>query len=158
MAMTPSRHVQALSPAEARAWRSLQCAHTAIVKTLDAELEAAHRLPLTSFEVLAQLAEAPEQRKRMCDVASTALLSRSGLSRLVDRLEGEGLLERVACPTDARGAFARLTPAGRRRLLEAQATHAATLQELFVGHFGADELDLLTDLLGRVKVSRSNCC
>jgi DNA-binding MarR family transcriptional regulator len=159
MAMTARRQPgAALQPAEVVAWRGLLRVHTAIVKALDAELERAHGLPLISFEVLVQLTEARGERMRMCDLASTVLLSRSGLTRLVDRLEAEGLLERVACSTDARGAYARLTPSGRERVRGAQATHAAALRALFLRHFGEDELEQLGRFWERVLPAGRGCC
>src|SRR5436305_5449398 len=91
---------------ELRAWRGMLRTHTALVKALDAQLEAAHSLQLSSYEVLMYVSDAEDERMRMCDLASSILLSRSGLTRLVDRLVREGLLERVACDDDARGAFA----------------------------------------------------
>ena len=100
-----------LAPAELRAWRGMLRAHAALAKALDAQLEAEHGLQLSSYELLMYLADAENERMRMCDLASSILLSRSGLTRLVDRLQREGLLVRVACSDDARGAFARLTPA-----------------------------------------------
>ncbi len=159
MAVTAARHLSpSLSPAELRAWHALLRAHAALVRALDAELEAAHGLPLSSYAVLGELADAPEERMRMCDLATTALLSRSGLTRLVDRLERDGLLERVVCATDARGAFARLTPAGHERLRTARATHAAVVHERFGGRFDEGELALLVDLLGRVGAPGGRCC
>ena len=95
---------QDLCPAELVAWRGLLRVHASLLKQLDAELEAEHGLPLTSYEVLMHLADAPEHRMRMCDLADSVLLSRSGMSRLVDRLERDGLLCRAACTNDARGA------------------------------------------------------
>ena len=158
MAMTAARHLApSLSPGELRAWHALLRAH-ALVRALDAELEAAHGLPLSSYAVLGELADAPGERMRMCDLATTAFLSRSGLTRLVDRLEREGLLERVACATDARGAFARLTPAGHDRLRAARATHASVVHERFGGRFDERELALLADLLGRVRAPDPRCC
>ncbi len=159
MATTARRHAgAALQPGEVAAWRGLLRVHTAIVKALDAELERAHGLPLISYEVLVQLTEARGERMRMCDLASTVLLSRSGLTRLVDRLEAEGLLERVACSTDARGAYARLTPAGRQRVRGAQATHAAALRALFLRHFAEDELEQLGQFWQRVLPAGHSCC
>lgn len=102
-----------LDAVELGAWKGLLRVHASLMKSLDAELEASHRLPLTSYEVLIQLADAPDRKMRMCDLADSVLLSRSGMSRLVDRLERDGLLERAACPNDARGSFAVLTAAGR---------------------------------------------
>jgi DNA-binding MarR family transcriptional regulator len=139
-----------LSDRELRAWRGLLRVHTALVKALDAQLEAEHGLQLSSYEVLMYLADAEDQRMRMCDLASSILLSRSGLTRLVDRLARDGLLERVACADDARGAFARLTPSGRERLAAARATHLAGVRALFLERFSAEELDLLGDAWERV--------
>ena len=105
---------EALSRGELRAWRGLLRAHACLAKRLDAELERAHRLPMTSYEVLHHLEEATGGRMRMCDLAEQAQLSRSGLTRLVDRLERDGLLERCSCDHDARGAYACLTDVGPR--------------------------------------------
>ena len=116
MAVTspPAAAVEGLCPAELDAWRGLLRVHASVLKELDAEMEAAHGLPLTSYEVLIQLADAPEHKMRMCDLADSVLLSRSGMSRLVDRLERDGLLCRAACTNDARGAV-RVHHAGRAR-------------------------------------------
>jgi DNA-binding MarR family transcriptional regulator len=139
-----------LSAQELRAWRGLLRVHAALAKALDAELEAAHGLQLSSYEVLMYLADAEEQRMRMCDLASTILLSRSGLTRLVDRLARDGLLERVACDDDARGAFAKLTPAGRVKLQEARATHLAGVRAMFLDRFTPEELDQMGAAWDRV--------
>jgi len=85
---------EALSEGEVRAWRGLLRAHACLAKRLDAELEQAHGLPMTSYEVLHHLEDASGGRMRMCDLAERAQLSRSGLTRLVDRLERDGLLAR----------------------------------------------------------------
>ena len=108
-------------------------AHAALTKTLDAQLEAAHGLPLSSYEVLVRLADADGERMRMCDLADSIVLSRSGLTRLVDRLERDGLIARRSCSSDARGAFACLTPRGREVLEAARTTHLAGVRELFLG-------------------------
>lgn len=124
--------------------------HSRLVKVLDARLDHEHGLPLTSYEVLVHLSEAERERMRMCDLADSILLSRSGLTRLVDRLERDGLLERVACRDDARGAYAQLTPAGRRKLTEARASHLEGVRSLFLDHFSADEMDILGSLWERI--------
>ncbi len=139
-----------LSPQELRAWRGLLRVHAALAKALDADLEAAHGLQLSSYEVLMYLADAEDERMRMCDLASTILLSRSGLTRLVDRLAREGLLERVACDDDARGAFAKLTPLGREKLRQARATHLAGVRAMFLDRFTPEELDALGAAWDRV--------
>ena len=108
---------------ERRAWRLLLRAHAEITRTLETELLAACGLPLATFDVLVQLSEAPEGRLRMSELAERVLLSRSGLTRLVDRLEREGYVARASCPLDARGTHAVLTPAGRAALAAAAPTH-----------------------------------
>jgi DNA-binding MarR family transcriptional regulator len=132
-----------LDERELRAWRGMLRVHATLTKALDAELEAAHGLPLTSYEVLLHLEDADGNRMRMSDLAARAILSRSGLTRLVDRLEREGLIARESCPSDARGSFATLTSAGRRKLSAARETHLAGVRSMFLEHFSAEELDLL---------------
>ncbi|HEV2062677.1 MAG TPA: MarR family transcriptional regulator [Solirubrobacteraceae bacterium] len=139
-----------LDETELRAWRGLLRAHALLVKRLDAELEAAHGLPLTSYEVLLHLSRSEGCKMRMCDVAESVLLSRSGLTRLVDRLERDGLVERVSCPDDARGAFARLTVSGREKLAAASTTHLEGIRQHFLAHFDRDELAVLADACERV--------
>jgi DNA-binding MarR family transcriptional regulator len=152
MATTTRRPSSAgrLDDAELRAWRGLLRVHASLSKALDAELEAEHGLPLTSYEVLLYLADAEGEKMRMCDLASSVILSRSGLTRLVDRLERDGLLVRESCASDARGAFAKLTPEGRRKLDVARATHLAGVRSLFLDHFSAEEQELLGSFWERV--------
>ncbi len=148
-----------LSPQELRAWRGMLRAHAVLAKALDAQLDAAHGLQLSSYEVLMYLADAEDQRMRMCDLASSILLSRSGLTRLVDRLQREGLLERVACADDARGAFAKLTPLGRERLAAARVTHLAGVRALFLDLFEPEELEALGGSWDRVlERAGYGCC
>jgi DNA-binding MarR family transcriptional regulator len=141
---------EALTLGELRAWRGLLRAHACLAKRLDAELEQAHGLPMTSYEVLYHLEEATGGRMRMCELAEQAQLSRSGLTRLVDRLEREGLLERCSCEHDARGSYACLTPAGRERLEAARGTHLAVVREHFFSRFSESELSLLADMWERI--------
>jgi len=136
-----------------RAWRGLLRAHACLAKRLDSELDRAHKLPMTSYEVLHQLERAGGGRMRMCDLADEAQLSRSGLTRLVDRLERDGLLERCSCEQDARGAYACLTPAGRQRLSEARDTHLAVMREHFFSRFSEGELRVLADMWERMAPS-----
>jgi DNA-binding MarR family transcriptional regulator len=139
-----------LTLGELRAWRGLLRAHACLAKRLDAELEQAHGLPMTSYEVLYHLDEASAGRMRMCDLAQQAQLSRSGLTRLVDRLERDGLLERCSCDHDARGSYACLTSAGRDRLEAARGTHRAVVREHFFSRFSESELSLLADMWERI--------
>lgn len=152
----PAGSEPCLDRRELRAWRGLLRAHAALTKALDAQLEAGHGLPLISYEVLLQLADAEDRRMRMRDLASSVILSRSGLTRLVDRLEADGLLRRETCPSDARGAFAVLTDAGLERLHAARATHLAGVREMFLTHFDDAELDALGDAWERVVPGAAN--
>jgi DNA-binding MarR family transcriptional regulator len=143
-----------LTAGELRAWRGLKRAHASLAKRLDAELESAHSLPLTSYEVLLHLVEADSGRMRMCDLAERAQLSRSGLTRLADRLERDGLLERCSCPHDARGAYACLTDHGRERLAAARGTHLQVVREQFLSRFSERELSALAEMWERI----APCC
>jgi DNA-binding MarR family transcriptional regulator len=147
--ISPSEQ-EGLTEGELRAWRGLLRAYGCLAKRLDAELEQAHRLPMTSYEVLHHLQEASGERMRMCELADQAQLSRSGLTRLVDRLEREQLLERCSCEHDARGSYACLTGAGRQRLEEARITHLAVVREHFFSHFSELELGALADMWERI--------
>jgi DNA-binding MarR family transcriptional regulator len=148
--VTRSAAAQKLSPTELRAWRGMLRVHSRLVKALDAQLEHDHALPLTSYEVLLRLGDAEGQRMRMCDLADSILLSRSGLTRLVDRLEREGLLVRVACDDDARGSYAKLTPDGRAKLDASRATHLDGVRSLFIDHISDEELETLGRLWDRL--------
>ncbi len=136
-----------LTEAELGAWRSFLRAHAQITRAMEAELVAEHDLPLPSYDVLLQLAESPGRRLRMTELADRVLLSRSGLTRLVDRLEREGLVERAACPNDARGTHAVLTDAGLDRLRTAAPTHLRGVAEHVTSRLSADEVDQLKQLM-----------
>jgi DNA-binding MarR family transcriptional regulator len=92
----------------------------------------------------------------MCELAEQAQLSRSGLTRLVDRLEREGLLERCSCEHDARGSYACLTPVGRERLQAARVTHLAVVRDHFLSHFSEAELSDLADMCQRIAPCNGN--
>lgn len=139
-----------LTAAQAATWMALIRSHAALVKTLDGELDRAHGIGLSSFGVLAALAQSPDERMRMCDLADVALLSRSGLTRLIDRLERHGLVERSVCEQDARGAFAVLTAAGAQALALARPTYIDGVRRHFLSAFRAHELELLRGFLARL--------
>jgi DNA-binding MarR family transcriptional regulator len=147
--ISPSEQ-ESITLGELRAWRGLLRAHACLAKRLDAQLEQAHRLPMTSYEVLHHLDEATGGRMRMCDLAEQAQLSRSGLTRLVDRLARDGLLERCSCSHDARGSYACLTDNGRERLQEARVTHLTVVREHFFSRFSEQELSVLADMWERI--------
>ncbi len=144
-----------LSEAELRAWRGLLRAHASLAKRLEGRLEREHGLQLSSYEVLQHLMDAPAGKMRMCDLAEHAQLSRSGLTRLVDRLERDELLSRCTCQHDARGAYACLTDGGRERLEAARGTHRAVVREHFLSHFSEHELEALGKMWERIA---AGCC
>src|SRR3954466_9168155 len=127
------------SELELDAWRGFLRTHATLVHELDEELTARHGLPLSSYDVLVQLDEAPDGMLRMSGLADAVLLSRSGLSRLVTRLEKQGLLEREGGGRDAPGAFAAITDEGRARLAEARTTHRAGVRKRFLDKLGERE-------------------
>jgi DNA-binding MarR family transcriptional regulator len=120
------------------AWTGMLRVYDRLMHELDAELEHEHGLSLAEFDVLVQLDEAPERRMRMADLADAVLLTRSGISRLVDRLEARGLVERAPCPMDARGLNAALTEAGAELLQLALATHLAGVRARFIDRLVAE--------------------
>ncbi len=138
-----------LSPAEQTVWRTFLRAHAVLVRRLEGELVAEHDLALPSYDVLVQLSEAPHRSLRMTELADRVLLSRSGLTRLVDRLVRDGLVERQACPQDARGTLAVLTDAGLTRLRDAWPTHLRGVAAA-VGRLTPAEVDAFTALLGKL--------
>ncbi|MEX2196103.1 MAG: MarR family transcriptional regulator [Thermoleophilaceae bacterium] len=145
-----------LDPVELGAWRGFLRAHAALIKELDAELQAEHGLPLSSYEVLLTLASAEEDKLRMSEIADSVLLSRSGLTRLCDRLERDGLIERSECSTDRRGAYARLTGEGRRRFAAAQETHLAGVRRAFLERLTEKDLRRLADVWETVSPGAAN--
>lgn len=139
-----------LSPVALGAWRGLLRAHATIVEELDRELQEAHDLPLTAYEVLLVLESAPGRRLRMSELASSVFLSQSGVTRLVDRLERDQLVRRERCDDDRRGLFARITPVGLRRLRAARPTHLAGVRRRFAAELTDAELRDLASLWERL--------
>jgi DNA-binding MarR family transcriptional regulator len=142
--------------AQLAAWRGLVRVHAALARELDAELEARHGVPLSSYEVLRALGKAPDGRLRMAELAEHVLLSRSGMTRLIDRLEREGMVCRSTCDKDGRGCYAVLTNAGRRVVEDARSTHIEVVRRGFVRHFSEDELRDLAHLWERVLPSAAS--
>ena len=139
-----------LDEQELRAWRGLLQVHAAVTQVLDAELRAAHGLNISAYEVLMFLADADGQRMRMADIADSVLLSRSGLTRLVDRLVSAGYVARSRCADDGRGAFAQLTAAGREKLDAARRTHLDGVRRHFLDALDDADQRALGDLWDRV--------
>src|SRR5437016_13899155 len=112
------------------AWRSYIQSHASILRALDAELASAHGMTTRDYEVLLYLAQAPERKLPMSALAESTMLTRSGITRLIDGLVACGLIERASCPSDARVSYAQLTDAGYEKLREAGCTHVASIRRL----------------------------
>ena len=139
-----------ISAARMGAWRSFLEAHARVTDALAAELEAETALPLTWYDVLVQLSEADDHKLRMQDLARAVLLSKSGLTRLVDRMTTAGLVSREPCLDDRRGTFVLLAPAGRQRLDGVSPVHLRGIAEHFTSHLSDDEARQMHALLSRI--------
>jgi DNA-binding MarR family transcriptional regulator len=139
-----------LEGAALEAWRSYLQSHASIVRVLDAELAADHGITSRDYEVMLYLAQESDQRLAMSALAERTMLTRSGITRLVDGLVEAGLVERVRCPSDARVSYARLTEAGYDKLREAGCSHVRSIHRVFLEHFTPEEVDQLAELLRRL--------
>jgi len=138
-----------LSPEELRAWRAFLRSHATVSRSLERALEGSD-LTLAGYGVLVVLSEAPEQRLRLHEIAERIGLTKSGLTRLIDRLEARGYVERHACELDKRGQYAVVTVAGRRAFRRAAPGHLGAIADRFADHLTAPELGTLTRALERV--------
>jgi DNA-binding MarR family transcriptional regulator len=132
------------------AWRSYLQSQRSILRELDADLVAVHGLTARDYEVLLYLAQAPDCKLPMSALAESTMLTRSGVTRLIDGLVTAGLIERDSCPSDARVSYARLTDLGFAKLRDAGRTHIAGIRRLFLEHFSEPEIEQLAELLGRL--------
>ncbi len=137
---------QLLSDRELAAWRGMLEIHARVTRELDAQMHAAHGMSVSAYEVLMFLGDAPDHRLRMSDLADRVLLSRSGCTRLVDRLLARGDVTRSADADDGRGLWAEITDAGLTTLRAARTTHLAGVREVFLHRL--DDTDQVT--LGEV--------
>ena len=135
------------------AWGALTRTHAAITERLQAALAQADLPPLPWYEVLATVADAPEQRMRMGDLAESLVITRGGLTKLVDRLVKAGLMERAFCETDRRVSYATLLPAGEAMLGEMRPVVIAELRATFAANLTAAQAKDLREALDRVRAS-----
>ena len=133
-----------------RAWIAFLRAHAAVTRRLEAELHAERDLGLAEYDALVQLALADNRRLRMSELAERVVLSRSGVSRLVDRLEATGLVARAACADDARVSWATLTDAGFARLRDASPIHLRGVETHFLAQIPDDDREALVRALEMV--------
>ena len=132
------------------AWRAFLKAHATVVDRIDHDLVAAERPPLSTYDVLIELYEAPEHRLRMHELAQRVVLSRSGLTRLVDRLEAEGLLTRDRCGTDRRGAYAVITEQGIATLRRIWPVYVQGITQYFAQWLTPEEAQVFVSALERI--------
>jgi DNA-binding MarR family transcriptional regulator len=131
-------------------WRAFVRAHAEVSRRLDEDLRAEHGLSLQEYVALLILVEQPERRLRMGRLAEALTLSKSGATRLIDRLVGDDLVERVSCSSDARGAEARLTEAGVQRLRTAAPTHLRGIADYFLATIDTADLPAIERIMGEV--------
>jgi DNA-binding MarR family transcriptional regulator len=148
--MNPMSSSTCTDESEVRTWVRFLATHSAITRELEAQLMGAHGLTLSDYDVLVQLARAPEYRMRNIELAKAVVLTRSGVTRLVDGLERDGLVERSSCPSDKRGTLIQLTEEGVRRLREATGSHLDGVRELFLEKIGPEGRAAMDELLGKL--------
>jgi DNA-binding MarR family transcriptional regulator len=132
------------------AWRAYLQSHATILRLCDAELASEHGITTRDYEVLLYLAQAPDRKLPMSALAESTMLTRSGITRLVDGLVAGGFIQRVSCPSDARVSYAQLTDTGLVKLRQAGCTHVRSIERLFLEHFSSEETRHLAALLGRL--------
>jgi DNA-binding MarR family transcriptional regulator len=147
-----------LDGAALEAWRSYLKSHASILRALDADLIGQHNMTSRDYEVLLYLSQAPDRRLPMSALAESTMLTRSGITRLIDGLVANELIERISCPNDARVSYAHLTDAGYEKLRAAGCTHVASIRKLFLEHFSAEEIDQLASLLSRLPGAGGGAC
>ncbi|HYW32471.1 MAG TPA: MarR family transcriptional regulator [Gemmatimonas sp.] len=141
-----------LTLAEGMAWGGLLRSHARLTRVLDAEMRAAHDTPLTWFDALFQLGRTPDAALRLTELGDRLLLTPSGCSRLVDRLEIESLVRRQSHPGDGRAIVVKLTARGRRRLMQLHSTHVAGIRRHFLARLSSDDLETLRGVWAKLLV------
>lgn len=139
-----------VTPEQMEVWRTFLRAHATLVRRLEADLLDNHNLPLAWYDVLARLVEAEDHRLRMSELADRVMLSPSGLTRLIDRLEKNGLVDRQHAEGDGRGLYAVLTEQGYNTLRDASGTHLRGIHEYVIAKYSSDELKEVARLLERL--------
>ena len=131
-------------------WRAFLKTHSTVVKHLERRMHERHGLPLAWWDVLQQLADGPEGRLRMGELADSVLLTRSGVTRLLDRMIAAGLVVRETCPGDRRGFYAVITQRGKDTIERVGPDHSKEAWEVFLGHITGEEAVLLGQVFKRV--------
>lgn len=152
---SPNSSGAPLSDDELAAWHGMLTLYDRVMRDLDRDLLASHQIAVREFDVLITLFNAPDRRLRMTELAERVMLSRSGLTRLVERLERARLVERQNDTTDARSFRAVLTEEGLRRLDEARTTHNSIIRDLFIDRLSVEELRHLGAIWGKTLADES---
>jgi len=139
-----------LSDLQIRAWRNFITSHALLIDRIDSELAAAQQIPLHDYDVLIELAEAPDHRLRLSDLADRVVLTRGGITRAVKKLEEAGMLTREADPQDRRGVYAILTEQGHTALSKAWSVYAQGIMAHFARHLNESEAQQLITLFERI--------
>jgi DNA-binding MarR family transcriptional regulator len=159
---TPARPASSpladLSGEESAVWAGLLHTHAALARELDTDLRATHGLPLTDFQILRWLVNRPCEGMRMAALADMVLLSPSGLSRAIERLEARGLVQRLPCTEDRRGSYAALTESGIELVRIAGATHAAGIRRRFLNRLTPAEKRSLKAIWDRLLAGKELGC
>ena len=134
-------------------WRAFLEAHARVSRRLDEDLRAEHDLSLAEYDALLNIAQAPGRRMRMRQLSDRVILSKSGVTRLIDRLVADGLVERSACLADARGAEAVLTEPGLTRLRQASRTHLRGINEHFLEPLADADVSALEAAMRAIAIS-----
>jgi DNA-binding MarR family transcriptional regulator len=138
-----------LTSEQLAAWRGMLAVNAQVTRVLDAEMQAAHGLSVSGYEVLMFLADAPGHRMRMSEIADGVLLTRSGCTRLVDRLARRGYVVRALADSDGRGLYAEITPEGLAVAQAARRTHLAGIRREFLDRLTGEEQRRLGEIWAR---------
>ncbi|HEU4543147.1 MAG TPA: MarR family transcriptional regulator [Jiangellaceae bacterium] len=149
---TQPRTDQRITPEQLEVWRMFLRVHARLIRRLEEDLQSKHNLPLAWYDVLVRLVEANNHRLRMSELADRVMLSPSGLTRLVDRLVGEGLVRREHAEQDGRGFYAVLTNEGYERLRESSGTHLRGIRDYVMSRYTDDELRAVAAYLSRLDI------
>ena len=148
--MSSTRRDEYLSDAEFRAWHGSLVFTNMATRALDEALYEAHGISVKEFDVLITLFNASRGRLRMAELAERVVLSPSGVTHLVTRLERDGLVQRIVDESDRRSFFAELTSEGRRRLRDSRATHNEVIRERLTRHLTPNQLQTLGALWEKI--------
>lgn len=131
-------------------WQAFLQMHAVVLRKLEGEMQATHGLSLTWYDVLLQLKNNSNGGLRLQDLAQAIVLSQSGLTRLLDRMERVGLVERHPCSHDRRGAYAVITSAGRTVLEQTRPTHLKGIEKHFMQHLEEEDIEALSKAFSKI--------